>query len=138
MKKPFSRLSAAGTCRYRFKITSVSSLSLGLLIVGMAILLSPGAAPVRAQSTSTGVVSGQVTDPQNAAVPDAVVTLLDIAKNTALTSVTNEEGRYNFVNVPPGLYDISVSKTGFIRAKAPGQKVTVGLVLTVNVSLQLG
>jgi hypothetical protein len=104
----------------------------------MAIFFSPGAPPAHAQSTSTGTVSGQVTDPQNAAVSGAEVILLDIAKNSSLTTVTNEEGRYNFVNVPPGLYDISVSKMGFIRAKAPGQKVTVGLVLTVNITLQLG
>src|SRR5262249_35807814 len=66
------------------------------------------------------------------------VILLDVAKNTSITTVTNEEGRYHFANVPPGLYDLSVSKMGFIRAKAPGQKVTIGLVLTVNVTLQLG
>src|SRR5262249_38514919 len=47
-------------------------------------------------------------------------------------------GRYNFVNVNPGQYEISVVKNGFIRAKVPDQKVTVGLVLTVNVTLQLG
>src|SRR4030095_13752380 len=38
----------------------------------------------------------------------------------------------------PGLYDISVSKTGFVRARVPEQKVTAGLVLPVNVSLQVG
>jgi hypothetical protein len=138
MKNNLSRLFVAGTGSCRFTRTGLSSLSVALLIVGMVIFLSPGVPPAHAQSTSTGTVSGQVTDPQNAAVSGAEVILLDIAKNTAFTTVTNEEGRYNFVNVPPGLYDISVSKNGFIRAKAPGQKVTVGLVLTVNVTLQLG
>src|SRR5215475_1138780 len=138
MKNMFYGLFVAGTGRCRFRNAGLSSLSFALLIVVMAIFLSPGAAPAHAQSASTGAVSGQVTDQQNAAVSGAEVILLDIAKNTSLTTVTNEEGRYNFVNVPPGLYDLSVSKTGFIRAKAPGQKVTVGLVLTVNVALQLG
>src|SRR5262249_29635751 len=40
--------------------------------------------------------------------------------------------------VSPGIYDISVSRTGFKAAKIPGQKVTVGLVLNVNVALELG
>ncbi|MBO0798691.1 MAG: carboxypeptidase regulatory-like domain-containing protein, partial [Blastocatellia bacterium] len=104
----------------------------------MTILLGLGSPSIRAQATSTGTVSGQVTDQQNAAVAGAEVILLDVAKNTSRTGVTNEEGRYNFVNVPPGIYDISVSKTGFTKAKIPAQKVTVGLVLTVNVTLQLG
>src|SRR5215475_6275962 len=138
MKNMFYGLFVAGTGRCRFRNAGLSSLSFALLIVVMAIFLSPGAAPAHAQSASTGAVSGQVTDQQNAAVSGAEIILLDLAKNTSLTTVTNEEGRYSFVNVPPGLYDLSVSKTGFIRAKAPGQKVTVGLVLTVNVALQLG
>jgi hypothetical protein len=138
MKSQYFRLFAVEACRRRFRYAGMSLFTIGLLIAGMAVYLSHGVTPVQAQSTSTGTVSGQVTDPQNSAVSGAEVTLLDVAKNTALTTVTNEEGRYVFVNVHPGLYDLSVSKTGFIRAKAPGQKVTVGLVLTVNISLQLG
>src|SRR5215813_1703131 len=138
MQNILYRLFVAGARRCKDCNAGVSSLSLGLLVIGMAILLGPGAPAMRAQSTSTGAVSGQVTDQQDAVVSGAEVILLDVAKNTSITTVTNEEGRYHFANVPPGLYDLSVSKMGFIRAKAPGQKVTIGLVLTVNVTLQLG
>jgi Carboxypeptidase regulatory-like domain len=127
----------ARTCRCILRNAVVSSLYLGLLIVGMTICLSPGA-PVRAQSTSTGTVSGQVTDPQNDAVPGASVTLRDVTTNAEQKTVTNNAGRYTFVNVPPGNYDILVSKTGFVQAKLTGEKVTVGLVLTVNVTMQIG
>src|SRR5437899_11345458 len=101
----FSGLYVAGTGRCRFRNAGLSSLSFALLIVGMAIFLSPGVPPAHAQSASSGTVSGQVTDQQNAAVSGAEVILLDIAKNTSLTTVTNEEGRYNFDNIPHGLYD---------------------------------
>src|SRR5262245_44407768 len=138
MKNILHRLCVAGTGRCKDSNAVVSPLSLGLLVIAMAILLGLGAPAIRAQSSSTGAVSGQVTDQQEAAVSGAEVILLDVAKNTAITTVTNEEGRYHFVSVPPGLYDLSVSKNGFVRSKAPGQKVTIGLVLTVNVTLQLG
>lgn len=90
------------------------------------------------QSTAAGTVSGQITDPQNAAIAGVEVSLLDLATNTARTTQTNEEGRYSFVNVPPGIYDVTANRTGFTRAKLPAQKVTVGLVLTANFSLQVG
>jgi hypothetical protein len=138
MKNRLSRLFAAGTRRRRLNNAGLSSLSLGLLIVGLAIFLSPGAPRASAQSTSTGTVSGQVTDPQNAAVSGASVTLRDVATNAEQKTVTNDAGRYTFVNVPPGLYDMTVIKSGFIQAKLTGEKVTVGLVLTVNVALQVG
>lgn len=80
----------------------MSLLSLGLLFVGITIFLFHDA-PVRAQSTSTGTVSGQVTDTQNDAVPGAVVTLRDETTSVEQRTVTNNAGRYTFVNVPPGI-----------------------------------
>jgi hypothetical protein len=108
------------------------------LIVCAAILLGLSAATAFAQTASSGSVSGLVTDPQGAGVPGAEVTLTDTATNTSQTAVTNEAGRYNFPVVNPGVYDITISKKGFKVAKLSAQKVSVGLVLTANVSLEVG
>src|SRR6266571_2662284 len=108
-----------------------SLLCFGLLLVCLS-------ATAWAQSTSTGTVVGQVTDPQGAVVPGADVTLLDVATNTPRKTITNETGRYTFTNVPPGIYDLSVSKTGFKSAKVQGQKVAVTLTLTIDITLEVG
>jgi hypothetical protein len=138
MKNKLYRLIVAGACRRKDSKEGVSWFTFGILVVGMAILLGPGAPAMRGQATSTGTVSGQVTDQQNAAVSGASVTLRDVTTKAEQKTVTNEAGRYTFVNVPPGLYDMTVTKSGFIQAKLTGEKVTVGLTLTVNVTLQVG
>src|SRR5215510_14147161 len=114
--------------------------ALPLLLGGLCLLviLSLVATPVRAQSTSSGSVSGVVTDQEGAVVPGADVTLADTATNAIRKTTSNDSGRYTFVNVAPGIYDISVSRTGFQRAVVAGQKVTVGLELTADVALQAG
>ncbi|MDD5544445.1 MAG: carboxypeptidase-like regulatory domain-containing protein [Acidobacteriia bacterium] len=94
--------------------------------------------PAFGQTASSGSVAGRVTDPQNAVVPGAEVTLLDTATGHAQTISTNEAGRYTFAVINPGVYDITVSKPGFKTHKIPGQKVSVGLLLTVNVELAIG
>ncbi|HEY2016287.1 MAG TPA: carboxypeptidase-like regulatory domain-containing protein, partial [Bryobacteraceae bacterium] len=91
-----------------------------------------------AQSTSTGTVSGLVTDQQNAAIVGAEVRLVDVQTNTPRSTVTNETGRYSFINVTPGSYDITVSKPGFSQSKITAQSVEVGLTVTVDVALQIG
>src|SRR5690349_24541977 len=63
-----------------------------------------------AQSTSTGTVVGLVTDPTGAIVPEATVSLIDHTTGTTKTTTSNEAGRYIFVNVNPGTYDITVNK----------------------------
>src|SRR5262245_32285958 len=138
MKNKLYRLFVAGACRRMDSKAGVSWISFGIMIVVMAILLSLGVAPTLAQSTTTGAVSGQVTDQQNQAVIGAEVILRDRATNTALTTVTNDAGRYALVNVPPSIYDITVSMPGFKAAKVAGQKVTIGLALTVNVAMEVG
>ncbi len=62
-----------------------------------------------AQSTSTGTVSGQVIDRQTAVVVGAEVLLRDLSTNTTQKTQTNEVGRYIFLNVAPGTYDLTVS-----------------------------
>jgi hypothetical protein len=73
--------------------------------------------PAWAQLTSTGSVSGLVTDQQNAVVAGAEVKMVDTATNAALTTATNEAGRYIFPTVNPGVYDLTVSRQGFSRAR---------------------
>ncbi|SPF38736.1 Cna B domain protein [Candidatus Sulfopaludibacter sp. SbA4] len=106
--------------------------------ISLSFLLCFGAILAGAQSTSTGTVSGQVTDQQNAIVAGAEVRLIDVGTNIARSAVTNETGRYSFINVAPGSYDITVEKPGFSQARIAAQAVEVGLTLTANFSLQLG
>jgi hypothetical protein len=91
-----------------------------------------------AQTASAGTVSGQVTDPQAATVPGADVTLTDVSTKTSQTTFSNESGRYNFAVVSPGIYEMTVSKKGFKVHKITGLKVSVGVVLTADVTLELG
>jgi len=107
-------------------------------VLCVAVVCTLAVSSARAQTASSGSITGLVADPQNSAIPGADVTLTDIATNTKQTSTTNDSGRYNFPVVNPGLYDITVSKTGFKVAKMAQQKVSIGLVLTVNVTLEVG
>jgi len=91
-----------------------------------------------AQSVSTGAVSGQVTDQQGAAVAAAEIQLIDLATNTTRTTTTNDIGRYSFNNIPPGSYDLTVAKPSFALTRLKGQRVDVGLALTLDVVLGLG
>ena len=104
----------------------------------VAALLSLAAVSAWAQSASTGTVSGQVTDQQNAFIVGAEVKLIDLQTNVARTTLTNEAGRYSFINVTPGSYDITVNKPGFAQTRIASQTVEVGLTLTANFALQVG
>src|SRR6266581_4527756 len=96
------------------------------------------ALPLFGQSTSTGTVVGQVTDATDAPVAGARVSLIDHTTGTTKETTTNDAGRYVFVDVNPGKYDIKVEKTGFALAKFAELEVSLGQQSTVNVKLKLG
>src|SRR5437899_6369488 len=106
------------------------------LVFAMICLLTP--VGVWGQAAATGTIHGVVTDPTNAVVPDATVTITDSSTNVVRTATTNESGRYIFPGVPPGIYELSIAKTGFRTAKFVTQQVTVGSSLTLDVKLELG
>src|SRR5580704_10217118 len=108
-----------------------------VLVLVLAVCVG-SALPVWSQSTSSGTVAGSVTDQSNAVVPGATVTLTDSSTNIARTTTTNKEGRYIFVDVTPGIYNIAVTKSGFATTKTEKQEVKVGESITLNLSLQVG
>jgi hypothetical protein len=116
----------------------VSSFLSGSRIIRASLIFGLIATSVWAQSTSTGTISGQVTDSQGAAIGTAEVKLTDSSTNTIKNVLSNETGRYNFFNVPPGIYDLEINKPGFNSFKASQQQVQVGLVLTINATLPIG
>ena len=90
------------------------------------------------QTASTGTVSGQVTDPQGAALVGAEIRMTDPSTAATRATFSNEAGRFTFISVTPAAYDVVVSKPGFTQTRISQQRVEVGLTLTLNISMQLG
>src|SRR5580700_6059728 len=101
-----------------------------VLIVCSSLLWLGNAPPTWAQSTNAGTVAGTVTDQSGAVVNSATVTLTDTATKTSRAGTTNDTGRYIFVDVVPGTYDLTVGKQGFSTSKTE-TSVLVGTATTV-------
>ena len=69
---------------------------------------------VTSQSQSTtGTISGVVTDTNGGVVPGASVALINEQNRAMRTAVSNDEGRFSFASVQPGIYTVRVEKQGF-------------------------
>ena len=85
-----------------------------------------------------GTITGTVTDPQGAAIPNAKVTILNVATNVSYETVTNESGVYSRPTLTPGTYTVTVEAAGFQKAQQPGIIVNPGEPVSVNIPLQVG
>lgn len=120
----------------RFQGMGVSSALPAILALTLALCVS--VTPARGQATSTTTVVGQVTDQSGAVVPGAEVKLVDVDTQATRTTISNETGRYIFVNVSSGNYKLTVAIAGFATWEATGLKVTVGGSATVDAVLKVG
>src|ERR1044071_6844577 len=74
------------------------------------LLLAFGVSTAFSQaSSSTAELRGQVTDSAGAVVPNATVTITDLAKGTGRTTQTDAEGNYVFLNLLPSSYELTVT-----------------------------
>jgi hypothetical protein len=103
----------------------------------ISLLFAMAQVPSPAQSIISGDVTGIVTDPSGAAIPNASVTLTSANTNAAQTATTNAQGSYRFAFVPPGSYRVSVSSTGFQTQQHAGVIVSAGQPTSVNVQLSV-
>src|SRR6185503_2689663 len=69
------------------------------------------ATPAFAQFRSS--IEGKVSDPSNAIVGAAEVTLTNTETGVTQVTHSNDQGYYRFSTLPPGLYTLTASKQGF-------------------------
>ena len=89
-----------------------------------------------AQTTASGGLTGVVSDPSHAVVPNTVVELRDETKGTIQTAKTDGDGVYRFFFLAPGRYTLTISHIGF-REVSREVNVLLGPQGTWNVTLQI-
>src|SRR5499427_589064 len=104
----------------------------------LTVLVLLCSVPMMGQAGTLGTMTGIVNDPSGAVVPDATVTIKDKSTNQTLTQATNSAGRYTFVNLRPGDYEVTITKTGFAKAVIASDIIQVGETSTNNVTLRVG
>lgn len=103
-----------------------------LLLITRALFVSA----LAAQTITSGDIAGTVTDPSNALVPKAAVTVTNDATGAAQKTVTNAQGLFRVSFLPPGHYTVTISIPGFQTARR-GVSVTVGQTTQTNIQLAL-
>ena len=89
-----------------------------------------------AQTTTSGGLTGVVTDPSLAVVPGAKVEITDNAKGTNQKTESDRDGSYRFSFVAPGGYTLTVNRDGF-RQESRVVNIRLGPPGTVNVKLEI-
>jgi len=109
-----------------------------VFITGLFLILSTISPLANAQTASTGIVLGNVTDPGGSSVPDAKVELINTATNEKREAVTNSAGQYILPYVAPGEYTLKVNKQGFRTTSSAALHVDVAKSYTMDFKLELG
>ena len=88
-----------------------------------------------AQLAGTGAITGTVTDPSGAVVPNATVTATDTKTNVKTVRVTTKAGDYTITPLVPDPYTVSVTATGFEQYVQ--QNILVDALQTVSLNMRL-
>jgi Carboxypeptidase regulatory-like domain len=93
------------------------------------------AAPIQAQLAGNGAITGTVTDPSGAVIPNATVTVVAVDTNQSTVRHTTTAGDYNVTPLPPGAYTVTLTAGGF--EKYVQQNVNVNALETVSLNIKM-
>jgi hypothetical protein len=99
----------------------------------IALILASGSAIAYSQSTAT--LSGTITDPSGAVVPQAQVTVHGLSTGVDRTAASDPAGSYTIPSLQPGNYSVSVQAAGFADYKLASVTLQVDQNVTANVKL---
>jgi hypothetical protein len=91
-----------------------------------------------AQLSGKGAITGTVTDKTGAVIPDALVTATNGATGITTNTTTTSAGAYNFANLDPGIYTVTISAKGFEKLVQQNVHVNALESQTYNPTLSVG
>ncbi|MCI0724357.1 MAG: carboxypeptidase regulatory-like domain-containing protein, partial [Acidobacteria bacterium] len=105
--------------------------------VWLCLLLAAVSGVVLAQDTR-GLITGRILDPSGATMPGATITLTNMATNVALSTKSNEAGKYEILYVLPGTYRLTAELAGFKRLVRDDIEMRIADRLQIDIGLEIG
>lgn len=105
-----------------------------LLAIAIAALFMPS---TEAQ-TVYGSITGTVTDPSGAVIPNAKIQAQEEQTGTTFNTVSTSAGAFSFPQMPVGSYDVTVTAPGFKATKLTGVHVDLQVTTSVPIKLLVG
>jgi hypothetical protein len=81
---------------------------------------------------------GNVTDPQQAAIVGATVSIRNNATGYSASTKTDDRGAYEVRNIPPGVYEIKVTAAGFATFEAQDISLQANNIARIDAPLKVG
>ena len=91
-----------------------------------------------AQASFTGSLLGTVTDPSGSAIPNAAVTITNLATNEAVRTKSDASGNYFAPNLRPGSYSVAVETQGFKKFVQSPIPLQIDQSARVDAQLSIG
>jgi len=105
----------------------------GVVLV-LALALGTGVAFAQ----TTGGLRGTVKDAQGGLLPGVTITATSPDAIAAAVAITEADGSYRLLNLPPGTYTITAELAGFAMFKRESILVRTGATFQVDVTMQIG
>ena len=109
-----------------------------LWLVAVFVCVVSASAGAQTVTTTTGAISGLVTDSSKGVVPGVTITLSGSALMRAEAATSDQAGAWHFSAVAPGDYTVTIELAGFRTIVREGVHVSVGFTATVNAELVPG
>src|SRR5947199_10563411 len=88
---------------------------------------------------TTAGITGVVRDATGAVMPGVTVEAASPALiEKVRTATTDDQGRFNIVDLRPGTYTVTFTLPGFTSFKREGIELSVGFTATVNADMKVG
>jgi len=101
------------------------------MVVGLAL-------PCRSQTISTGALTGVILDLSGAVIPGVAIQVTPEDKADTRSTVTDDQGRFRFLLLAPGIYRLRAAKSNFETAQLSNLPISVTETLQVQIFLNVG